>query len=90
MLLRSALNKDNLIEDLQIEAVKIIVELGLLPLAVEQAAAYIREQCHHIFQYLEIYKINRLELLETISRGHWDYQNRQLVATTWKMSFDVL
>jgi len=76
--------------DITAAANKIVQELGLLALAIEQAAAYIREECKDIFKYLSLYTSNRRALLHRIPRGSWHYQNHQSVATTWNMSFQVL
>ena len=51
------------------EAVKIVTELGCLPLAIEQAAAYIREASTDIFDYLPTYSANRKRLLATDFKG---------------------
>src|SRR5947207_4238958 len=53
LLLRAGL--DNERKEISLIASAIVKELGYLPLAIEQAAAYIREQSKNIFTFLEIY-----------------------------------
>src|SRR5579859_7682900 len=74
-------------EEVTLEAGKIVVELGHLPLAIEQAAAYIRSS-QDIFEYLSAYHQNRKELLHDKPQGNYPYE--ESVATTWKMSFHRL
>lgn len=58
LLLRANLaNRGNM--DIHSEAIKIVEELGFLPLAIEQAAAYIRESLKDIFKFLPVYSLNR-------------------------------
>jgi hypothetical protein len=71
------------------EAVQVVIEVGCLPLAIEQAAAYIREALTNIFDYLPIYSTNRKRLLARISKGNRTYYERS-VATTWQMSFSQI
>jgi hypothetical protein len=69
------------------EARRIVEELGCLPLAVEQAATYIRLS-QNIFEYLNAYRQNRKALLSERLEGNYPYKDS--VATTWKMSFQQL
>ena len=46
-------------KEINSEAVQIVEELGFLPLAIEQAAAYIRESLKDIFKFLPVYYVNR-------------------------------
>ena len=57
-------------DDVQMEASKMVKELAYLPLAIEQAAAYIREQYGELSKYLNIYVTHRTELLRIISLGN--------------------
>ena len=69
------------------EAGKIAKELGYLPLAIEQAAAYIRESKRKIEEYLPLYQasqINRQRLYQTVPQGPRTYQYS--IATTWNIS----
>ena len=70
-------------DQLQAEARRIVTELGFLPLAIEQAAGYIRIS-QNVEEYLETYKRQRHELLNWRAPGNNPYQ--YTVATTWKMS----
>jgi tetratricopeptide (TPR) repeat protein len=66
-------------------ATKISEELGGLPLALDQAGAYIEETKCNLAKYLECYQIQRARLLKR--RGsNSDYPAS--VATTWSLSFE--
>lgn len=60
-------------------------ELGHLPLALEQAGAYIEECGCGIAQYLALFRERRQELLQ---RGELSQDYPDTVATTWEMSFE--
>jgi tetratricopeptide (TPR) repeat protein len=66
----------------------IVRELGYLPLAIEQAAAYIREVTGSIPAYSLAYQKNRRELHRWVPTGNRQYPFT--VATTWSMSFHIL
>ena len=83
LLIRSSLEHDAR-EEVKVEAGKVVDELGHLPLAIEQAAAYIRSS-QNIFEYLSTYRQNRKSLLTDKPKGNYLYE--ESVATTWKMSF---
>src|SRR5579859_2954654 len=68
-------------EEVTLEAGKIVAELGHLPLAIEQAAAYIRSS-QSIFEYLSTYHQNRQRMLHATVDGNHEYE--ESVATTWK------
>ena len=72
----------------QAEAAKIATELGCLPLAIEQAAAYIREASKDIFTFLQTYQEDRKELLQRVPDGNWDYSSS--VARTWLLSISII
>jgi len=57
-----------------------------LPLALDQAGAYIQETGCGLSEYLEQYKVRRAELLGY--RGRFSYDYPQPVATTWSLSFE--
>ena len=63
-------------------------ELGYLPLALEQAAAYIREQHGTLGHYLEQYAQHRQRLLARRQPGATRYPDS--VATTWQISVEQL
>ena len=59
-------------------------ELDRLPLALEQACAYIKTRNISVAEYLELFRQRKTELLEfPLSRKDYDYT----VATTWDISF---
>jgi tetratricopeptide (TPR) repeat protein len=72
---------------IQTEAPKIVEELGYLPLAIEQAAAYICES-ENISEFLTTYKESRQKLLARRPEGNYSYP--KTVATTWRMSLQRL
>ena len=86
LLTRSNLQDDPR-EAVRVEAGRIVDELGHLPLAIEQAAAYIRNS-QDILEYLPTYRQNRKNLLHDKPKGNYSYQ--ESVGTTWKMSLDRL
>lgn len=69
-------------------AYNIVEELGCLPLAIEQAAAFIREVTEDFTSYLDEYNRNRKKLNEWVSTGNRQYPKS--IATTWCMSFQLL
>jgi tetratricopeptide (TPR) repeat protein len=90
LLLRSNLQIDNIPrkQDIENEAIQIVEMLGFLALAIEQAAAYIREELKDIFKFMNVYSSHRKELHSRRMRGNWDY--RWEVATTWLLSFEEI
>ncbi len=69
----------------RLEAAEIVKELGYLPLAIEQASAYIREVSKDIAKYLPHYRKNKPKYYSRAPKGSWFYE--MTVATTWKLSF---
>ena len=89
LLIRAKLDSDN--DDSDDEriirvAAEIANELGFLPLAIEQAAAYIREASKDIFKFLPSYRQNRKTHHARVSKGNRNYYSDSL-ATTWRLSF---
>ena len=87
LLLRADL-ADNTCDRVESEADKIVIELGCLALAIEQAAAYIRERLKDIFKFLAVYKEHRKFILAKRPRQIWGYPKE--VATTWLLSFAAI
>jgi len=61
-------------------------ELDGLPLALDQAGAYVKETPCALVDYLASYRIRRQGLLQT--RGSFDQNYPASVATTWSLSFE--
>lgn len=70
---------------LRISAQRLVEELDGLPLALEQAAAYIEELECTLAEYLTLFKRHRLALLKRQSHLSTDYP--LTVANTWALSF---
>lgn len=69
-------------------ALKLSEDLGFLPLALEQAAAYIHEVKCGFQSYLESFKRRQLELLEKRKPVTGDYKCS--VTTTWLLNFEQI
>src|ERR1700734_1659785 len=69
------------------EAEAIIKELGCLPLAIEQAGAYIWAQGSALAEYLLEYKTNFQSVTENRSEGLEGYAT---VYTTWQISLEAI
>ena len=74
-------------DEIRSEARKIVEALGFLPLAIEQAAGYIRIS-QKVEEYLETYTKQRSEILNW--RATRNHAYNQTVGTTWKMSLKRL
>jgi tetratricopeptide (TPR) repeat protein len=61
-------------------------ELGGLPLALDQAGAYIDKNKGSLSHYLELYKTRRADLLK--HRGENALDHPKPIATTWSLSFE--
>lgn len=85
LLIRSKYSSKADPEKIQAEAAEIVNKLGYLALAIEQAAAYIRETSKDIFKFLPSYQSDRKKHHARIPRGNWQYS--KAVATTWYLSF---
>lgn len=75
------------LESIRSEVTKIVTELGGLPLAIEQSAAYLRETKDDIAQFLPLYnegRSTRQELYSWIPEGNRRYHHS--VTTTWRMA----
>ena len=72
---------------------ELVVELGCLPLALEQAGAHIRSLQCPLGKYLEQYKLERLQLLsEHQANPSWEYESRSRLSvhTTWLLNFEYV
>jgi len=72
------------------EAEALAKELGYLPLALEQAAAYIVENQSSFKDYLASYQKQRLKLLEKQgpALGNSQEQQKRTVASAWAVNFE--
>ena len=70
------------------QAICIVAELGYLPLAIEQAAAYTREVAGDFITFLKDYHKIRREIYKWIAQGNRSYPHS--VATTWLLSFNIV
>jgi tetratricopeptide (TPR) repeat protein len=66
-------------------AATLVTDLGCLPLALEQAGAYMLATQTRFDEYLDAYREERLAFLETASPVQGGYHAS--VATTWRMNF---
>ena len=67
------------------KAMEIIQFMDGLPLALDQAGAYIEETGCHLSSYVDLYKRSRAKLLKR--RGGLVLDHPEPVATTWSISF---
>jgi tetratricopeptide (TPR) repeat protein len=79
--------EQNVPPDILSEAKQIVQDLGYLPLAIEQAAGFIRESSVGIAEFHSIYQSNQKRILKR-PVGSLDYQ--ESVSTTWLISFKTL
>lgn len=70
------------------EAEKLCALLGGLPLALDQAAAYIEENQCRLADYLHLYQLRRAQLLRRRGGQVGANTSAHVVATTWKLSFE--
>ena len=81
----------------QEKAREIVMQLGGLPLALDQGAAYVEETGCGLSGYLDLYRSQALELLRRRGALESDHPNEALksdhrdpVATTWALSFEKI
>src|SRR5205823_1560796 len=84
--LQATLNMAN--PDEQRLAQAISQELDGLPLALDQAGAYIKETPCPLPDYLVLYQTRRSDILRI--RGSFDQDYPSSVATTWSLSFEKI
>jgi len=70
----------------QVKAREIVQALNGLPLALDQAGAYIEETRYGLSGYLQLYRTRQAELLKR--RGRMVSDHPEPVATTWSLSFE--
>ena len=70
------------------QAEQIVTMLGHLPLAIEQAAAYVREAVGDFITFLEHYDKFHQELNQWVPKGNRGYPHS--VATTWLAAFNAV
>ena len=102
LLLRTYSNQD--IKQHLTVASKVVDRLGGLPLAIDQAAAYIRYQrlpLDQLGEFLTTYELKRKEILSHIPPRFWEYGTMQIhgeekqkkalnAFTTWELSLEQL
>ena len=89
LLLRSAIVKDVLDENLRTAAKPIVELLGCLALAIVQAGAVIRQKLCRMDEYCTIYSSQRSQLLSHQPvQASYDY--KYTVYTTWQISIDMI
>ncbi len=76
---------DQAMEESQAQAIDIVSALDGLPLALDQAGAYIEETSCGMSQYLHLYATRRKELL--LRRGRFPIDHPASVVATWSLSF---
>lgn len=76
---------DQMPEEYLPAAEAIVIEMDFLPLALDQAGAYVDEVGCSLTAYLELYCAHRAELLQR--RGHVPTDHPESVTTTWSLNF---
>ena len=89
LLLRSRVGAIGKTLEARTGAAEIVKELGYLPLAIEQAGAYIREASRDLFKFLPSYRKDRKIHHARLSKGNRSYYSGS-VSTTWHLSFEKI
>jgi tetratricopeptide (TPR) repeat protein len=79
---------ETILQELRTQALAIVKELDGLPLAMDQAGAYIEETQCGLAGYLELYNIHSGDLLR--ERGLFAAGHPEPVAKTWVLSFQKI
>jgi tetratricopeptide (TPR) repeat protein len=74
------------LEDRQV-AEQIVAEMDGLPLALDQAGAYIKKAQCSLSDYLSLYRTRRAEMLRRYGPLEDNDSHKPVVATTWSLSF---
>src|SRR5205085_893377 len=77
---------DSVLESVRSQARAIVEVVDALPLALDQAGAYIEETGTSLVDYLKLYRSRRHRLLRM--RGKDTSGHPEPVATTWSLSFE--
>jgi hypothetical protein len=90
LVMRAGLESDQMIYQNDLE--EIVQQLGGLPLAIEQCAAYIKATSRTPGQFLSLYneEVNRRQLQAWKPKGNRPGNYQYTVSTTWAMSFDLI
>ena len=70
------------------QAIAISELLGGLPLALDQAGAYIEETASSLSDYMSLYHTERAQLLK--ERGGFALDHPESIVTTWQLSFEKI
>jgi tetratricopeptide (TPR) repeat protein len=84
-LLATAATLENVPAPLLAQATALALELDGLPLALDQAAAYIEESGCSLADYCQLYERHQMDMLKRASQVFADYPST--VASTWSLSF---
>ena len=79
---------DSVDETDRAQAIAIAELLGSLPLALDQAGAYIEETASSLSDYITLYNTERAQLLR--ERGGFALDHPESVVTTWQLSFEKI
>lgn len=66
---------------------KLLKDLGLLPLAIDQASSYIAATGISLQEYHRWFQIEKARLLQHFPSTQYNHDSRETVMTTWEMSF---
>lgn len=87
LLLKRAAIKTSLSTDEEKSATQLVNELGFLPLAIDQAGAYIQTRKKKLGDYFQMYQKYQTALLAYRSKLT---KHERTVMTTWEMSFEKI
>jgi tetratricopeptide (TPR) repeat protein/transcriptional regulator with XRE-family HTH domain len=86
--IRSNAQLESVPESIRVQARSIVEEMDALPLALDQAGAYIEETGTSLSDYLKLYRARRHRLLRM--RGQDAAGHPEPVATTWSLSVEKI
>ena len=73
---------------------KLLVDLEYIPLAITQAASFIRQNPTNLTEYLELFRTSDSEIQDLLSKDSGDLRrdsgSQNSVFRTWKLSFDLI